>query len=376
MHYPRTVAAIAAASLLAAFAAQANKGAKYEAPKAEPEFPRFTLTGGVTYLQPSMDGLDYMDTTTGTPNAAEQYLSTETYNLDPGFDFGYFLGFGYMISDRYDVQATWTQLNSNDNESASLLIIDHLQVPQFLQSSSGTVAPVSELLQTDDLVIAGSEESLDYQMADATLGQYHKLTENLMTRVFAGIYYAKINSDVSNTYSVELGDFIPLLMAENPVLGTESYNSSFWGVGPELGLDLEYDIYKGFDVVGHFAAAFLIGELQTESQSYYNLPNSTQENVAGPAIFYISAESEEETQFVPALNAKLGLSYNKPYSNNKYRFGVEAGYQAAYYFNAVDQVQQTATNVVAGSQGKGLETTHHYTDVGIMGPYLNFSASF
>lgn len=358
MHTTRTLTTLAATGVLAAFAAQAHKGAHYEVPAAEPEFHRFTLTGGFTYLEPSMNGLDYLATSTYVNSPGNRNISTQTYQIDPDFDFGYFLGFGYQISDRYDIQASWSLLNTENKDSTSLIVGDN---GVLAQASSGTTVTV---LQEDDSLSAASTENLDYQMADATLGQYHVITDNLNARLFAGIYYAKIHSEVTNNYEI-------FRTPDTLLLGDETYDSEFWGVGPEVGFDLEYTIYEGFDVVGHFAAAFLVGELETETLSAYERASTTD--------VFIDGQTQSETRIVPALNSKLGLSYNRPMSDNKYRFGIEAGYQVAYYFNAVDQMQEDiseAINAAPITPSRPIVVRHNYSDVGFMGPYLNLSASF
>jgi hypothetical protein len=331
----RTLAAIAAASLLAAFAAQANKGASYEAPKAEPSYDRFTLTGGVNYLLPSMNGLDYVSYYNILTN------STTPYQLDRGYNFGYFLGFGYMISDRYDLQVSWTQLDTNNSDSS-----ETCDACTITTTSNEVIIffPVEG-------VNAKTQESLNYQAADATLGQIHHLGDNLMTRIFAGVRYAKVDNTTENVYAP----------GGPPLVVTESYDSSFSGIGPVIGLDMNYEVYDWFGIVAHVATAFLIGE--QKSNSYFDYPGE----IGQPSV-----DSEDITRMVPALDAKLGANLSIPFMDHQDRFVIEAGYQVDYYFDVVDQMQSNPLILDAFITG----AEHNYANVGFMGPYLNVSAKF
>jgi len=179
----RTLAAIAMASLIASLAAQANKGAVYQAPKEEPSYPRFTITGGATYLKPDLNGLDYL-----TSSYYDTIGHVTTYSVDPDYQWGYFVGAGYMISDKYDVQASWAQLDTNSSDSASTGSDTYFASSNQLGYYLGI-----------HTAYAHSSETLNYQVFDGTLGQYHTLGQNLMARLFAGVRYAKITS---NTHTI------------------------------------------------------------------------------------------------------------------------------------------------------------------------------
>lgn len=334
MHkYTRTVAAIAASSLLAAFAANANKGADYKPHHKAEHHKKFTLTGGATYLEPSFNGLDYFESISPITDGGDAVRSE---NLEQTFNWGYFLGAAYQISHHYDVQATWAQINTSNNDADTVTG----------GTGVGMISSNREFFSVGagDTATAEARETLDYQVFDATLGQYHNITEMLKTRLFAGVRYAKISDDTDITY-IRSG------VATNVF---DNYDSSFSGVGPEVGIDLEYKVYDKLGVVGSLAAAFLVGNQDASSDVYST--NGEQNSV----------KTEDNTRLVPGLNAKLGANWEIPYHINGWGFGVEAGYQVAYYFNVVDQVQYTAST----------EVEHNYGNVGFMGPYLNFSAAF
>jgi hypothetical protein len=330
-HYPRTVAAIAAASLFAAFAAQANKGAEYKPHHHHKEHHKnFFITGGATYLEPSFNGLDYLDVVNGGT------ATTET--IEPEFGWGYYIAAGYRNSHHYDEQANWAQYNSNISDSTAL-------------TSDGTTSATtsnqySEVVPAGVTFDAHSKQNIDYSVLNANLGQYHNITEMLRTRLFAGIQYAKVDATTENTYSATGTALIPV----------DKYTSKFSAVGPEVGLDLEYKIWHTFGVVGHLGAAFLVGK-QEASSNVYNDDFGSQ----------VAVNAEDVARLIPAMDAKLGVNWNVPYEYDRFSFGIEAGYQIAYYWDVIDQVQ---------FPGNSDAVEHNYSNYGNMGPYLNLTAMF
>jgi hypothetical protein len=93
-------------------------------------------------------------------------------------------------------------------------------------------------------------------------------------------------------------------------------------------MDFQYKVadapYDPFSIVGNFTAAFLIGELESNSENF---------------------KADTRVQLIPNLNAKLGLKWGL----------IEGGYQVAYFHQVVEQLGE-------------------YSNVGITGFYFNMSA--
>lgn len=345
MNYtPRTLTAIATVSLLAAFAAQANKGAEYQPKHHKEHHKNFFITGGATYLEPSTNSLDYLTIVDAPASPASTVASTES--IQPEFNWGYFIQAGYRISHHYDIEASWAQYNSNVSDSTNVNGLAGTTL-YVITSNADSLA---DLTLPSESASASSKQTINYSVFDANLGQYHDITEMLRTRIFAGINYAKVDATTTNLYS----------QANNtPTSLFDEYKSTFSGWGPEVGMDLEYKIWHQFGVVGHFAASFLIGQQDVSSNVYNSdiVRDGTQ----------VIVDADSVARLVPALDAKLGVNWNVPYSFKSCGFGVEAGYQVAYYWDVIDQAQLTYAADA---------TQHNYSNYGNMGPYLNLTASF
>lgn len=336
----RLTTLVLAGSMAVSLSAFAAKGAAYQAPAPEPEMARWTITGGATYLTPSLNGLDYLSVRTGLEDTA----SFNTYRVEPGYDFGYFIGLGYMISDRYDVQASWAQFDSRSTDSH---LLDSVATGLDYLVGTSNLERI-EVADSEDIFYAHAEQNMNFQVFDATLGQIHTLGDNLNARLFAGVRYAKIEDISTNNYSYNENGTV--------TTGFDRFDSSFSGVGPEVGLDLNYDVVEWFGIVGHFAAAFLVGTQDSSTDKWDD------ENTTGAQQ---TLSADDTTILVPAIDAKLGVSLGVPFMDMQDRFMMEAGYQVAYYFNSVDQVQMDGNDVV-----------HNVSDVGMMGPYLNVGFKF
>lgn len=313
------ITAMVASSLLMSFAAQAyqDKG--------------FLITGGATYLEPAQNDLDYVEIV----NSAGAGNIITSHHISPGYNWGYFIGLGYTISKDYDVQLDWSQFDSDQTQNSSPTgfaggVVGYL-------TSNNVLIP----LAAGQSISAHTREELNAQTLDANIGQYHELSEAMNVRLSTGIRYAKVNSRNTNTYGDPAFSSAPM----------DKYSSKYNGIGPEAGLDLEYKVadssYGTVGVVGKLLAAFLIGEQESNSNVFFTSISGNQHAV----------HSESNVRMIPTLNAKLGLNWGL----------IEGGYQVAYYFNVVDQLQY-----ISGAS----EVTHNYSSVGVMGPYLNFSATF
>jgi hypothetical protein len=199
-------------------------------------------------------------------------------------------------------------------------------------------------LTLGETAYAHAIQNINYSVFDANLGQYHDITEMLKARIFAGVRYAQINATLNNNYA----------FSGSTDQYYDQYSSSFNGVGPEVGLDLEYKVWEKLGVVGRLGAAFLVGQQEASSNVYGEF---AQTNVEGDTL----------VRLLPAIDAKLGLNWEIPVDHHHYAFAIEGGYQVAYYWDVVDQLQfPSETNQI----------THNYSNYGMMGPYLNLTAMF
>lgn len=171
---------------------------------------------------------------------------------------------------------------------------------------------------------------------------------------FGGAEFARISQNLTGTFASPDGT------------ASSSYTtpSLFTGAGPRVGLKGQYAL-GDFQFIGEFAGAGLIGT----SQSRINFSTTSPTLVGNNQ----SLTSPNATQLIPSVDAKLATAYTVPFSTYG-AFKIEVGYQAAVYFNAVNQyaVTQVPVNVpMIPPVGVFLATEQHQqSNFTVQGPYM------
>ena len=266
--------------------------------------PSFTLEG--LFLRPTSSDLGYANTTDSNSNS-------QSHVLTPGYGLGFGVGVGYVFPESgNDVQINWQHFNH-----------------------STTTDPVG----TDSLTSVSSDGTFKFDTIDLDVGQYLDIGTRFQTRLFAGLRYAALKQDVSNTTSSAAS---ALSDASSSVVDNVS---KFTGIGPRLGVDATYHINNSFGVVSHLATGLLIGNVDNDSTT-----------TATPATFNGNSTNTADTQtrVVPEIDAKLGFDYTVPFKDQASSMTVEAGYQVTQYIDAIDSKNSTG-------------------GIGFNGPYLNLN---
>lgn len=360
----------------------------------------FTLEG--LLLQPTNEDLDYGSITNATASAtfidtgfqASAFETSQFLTNDSDYNFGFRIGLGYVFPDSgNDVQLAWTHFNHTNSDDTLVFGVtpsfsDEIFIsPTFFTSGIFTY----ELFGTDS---ASASSSIDYgyDAVDLDVGQYLSIGTRLTTRLFAGLRYAQVKSNLTNNYAVfqERGeiepdsDFFTFTTYESDIL-----DSKFNGIGPRFGVDASYNVWDCFGVVGHFSAALLVGRVQSSSSSYLN-SQEVEEVFNGEGTLvdtltftfnnFATLASDNVTRVVPAFDAKVGIDYSWPINNDASRLSIEAGWQVTEYINAVDRLTVDpiafgVDSVAASSQSisNGIDFERTTSSVGFNGPYLNIN---
>lgn len=131
--------------------------------------------------------------------------------------------------------------------------------------------------------------------------------------------------DLSSRSTIRLSGGLQYLNANvNTIYATGNYfNDKYRGIGPRVGLNADYKINESFSVFANSAASILLGR----STRSTNLGGSS-----GPIRHDIA---------IPELEAKLGVSYNKPMKQGM--VSVSAGWTVVNYFNLVGEKRADLT---------------------------------
>jgi len=138
--------------------------------------------------------------------------------------------------------------------------------------------------------------------------------------------------------------------------------SRTWGIGPEVGLGLGYELCEPWEIPGTFAlrAGTSIGLLISETNT------DTSGEIIGARVFGVS--DEETSRVITAIHARVGLGYQLPVTE-QITAALGVGYQIDTHLNGLSRIQ------VVDDIGRGLATTEH-DDFDLQGVYASFGVSF
>ncbi len=327
--------------------------AAYTNPNLVATQPKFEISLGALYLQPSSSNLDYA--VLGYPFPTESpHWNVQT--VKPTYSLGFDLRGRYFIPDtNYDVAASWDHLNTSDSDftqvgtgSGLFVVIPFQAGPSFGQSFNN---PSQQ---------ATSTVKFYYDVINLDIGKNIDFTPYTEMRFFVGLSGARLKQNISTTFADNAHTFSI----------NSTNNSKFTGIGPLIGAEGKYKfISTGLDLFGAVTGSALVGSLDP-STNY----TSSSPQLAGSGIGtnYQSISPKTTTQGVPGVDAKLGLDYSHSISMGAI-FTASLGYEYATYFNAIATYNPS---VVVGNINTGTialnslsKTTSNFT---VQGPFINF----
>lgn len=199
-------------------------------------------------------------TPAGTTRSATLY--SVPFKWSPGFRLGVGRNTNY---DNWDVAFFYTFFRTNARSQASV-------------TSGGLYSPYLGNFYVNNT--AGASFGANYRNAsiewkvfyntfDLELGRKFKIDELLELRSFIGIKSAIINQDINTNWNNPNN-------AVNFTNATEDLKSDFWGIGPAIGLDSSWAIYKApkntISIIGNLSGALLWGHWNFQDVYQNNIP--------------------------------------------------------------------------------------------------------
>jgi hypothetical protein len=318
-----------------AFAADLSRSA---APL-RPNSPRFEISGSLLYLKPGAGNLEYGTLTSPLPAVSPSW---ENQSLPQKYSPAFSVGARYIVNASNDVALKWSHLNTTTNASFSATPTQ-MAGPPFL------IGPESGLYKNG----RGTVQS-KYDAVNLDAGHTFCAECQFQLRAFAGVQFARIGQELTGVFQSPEGA---------ASMASTTY-SKFIGAGPRSGMKGQYNL-GAVEFLGEVAGAALIGTEQSRINFTTVAPA-----LAGPNSQFL--KSPDATRVTPSIDARLATAYAFP-SGNYGQFKLEAGYQAAVYFNAVSQysLTQVPTGLTLPPTGVYLATAEHLrSNFTAHGPYL------
>jgi len=300
-----------------AFAAHSTPASTFSFPITIPSMAggfEFNIQG--IYAQPTADSytksIDLeQPTSTTTTNTTLQ-----TVNMD--YNWGFTIGGGYIFNQTgNDIQLNWNHLsNTTTNISNINGTTPSTTLLNIINLSTFTIA-------TGQSAQVNASVSISQDAADLDIGQYVNIGSALFTRWFVGLRYAKLHArDLLLLSGTQTNNLTIEAFSQ-----TSNMQGTFNGIGPRIGVELNYMVWNAIGIIAEASGFFLPGTMRISSDV---ILTETKNN---PAVVN---ESSHQNKVVPGYDAKLGLNYAKILNNNTLNtINFEAGYQTTNYVNAL-----------------------------------------
>lgn len=304
------------------------------------------------YLRPTTTNTRYLTVLESSSGPGITDIDTTRYDVDYDYDWGFLIGLGYIFPNTAnDVQASWMQIDNNSSDSRNVFGSGKSAIlnPPFLVTG----------IDSDDVLEAEGEIDTDFDAVDLTFGQYINIGPRLQTRLFAGLRYMKLDSELETEYELsDDGTFLNGVSAE--------FDSKFNGLGPLFGVKADYNLGGGFGVSALFDATLLVGNISFDANYGLTTPS-------GDVLIETAGEidTDELDVISPGFDARLGLNY-KYQMNNGYMVGLEIGYQVTKYFDVIEQLD--ADNNTGSNLSYNGSAETDTTNFGLNGLYLSLNA--
>ena len=272
--------------------------------QASEELGTFALTGEFLYLMPSLDDTYFVlkSSVSSTSPRGERQNNDLDYN--PGFRLGVVYEFP---ESKRQLTLDYLFLDVNQNRTVQ---------GDFLFATVGTPDLTSAFESYSGS--AKSDVDLSYQRVNAAFIQPWRLDPIDFSFRF-GLEYAYLQLGQEIRYD------------DNSILGVVNERARTWGIGPEVGVGLDYHILP--DAIPgdlSLSLATSLAALIAQSDSHAN-------NAISGAPTLLNVDDQDESRLVPGLHARVGLRYGGQLTE---AFGgaLSLGYQLDSYFDGLTRV--------------------------------------
>jgi hypothetical protein len=299
--------------------------------------PGIEFTGGWLFLRPGADNLGFATITTFLPLENPQWA---VQTLNPSFQSGFTAGARYVLpSSGKDIRFNWEHLQTSNSAAMAVSDPNTQWISPFNQTGPSTSEQANQVGIFHFKAAAG-QVGFNYDMANLDVGQTVNIGATTQLRLFAGLSMVQLREQLISTFfnDPNINPVPPVLAPPNQNLKYITLNNTtkFTGLGPRLGVATAFNLPRGFNFVSQISGAILAGWMQPAQYSF-------------AAVFADTVNSEQiASQDVPQVvyfsDAKLGLSYNRPFANGSI-LNVECGFKAAIFVNPFS-TYETSTNVL------------------------------
>lgn len=276
----------------------------------------------------------------GAENWAQRFstngTTTSVQLIDAPFSWnmGVRLGVGYEFNQRADdILLAYTHYNASANNQTSGTVASAFDGAYFANNLNGASLGLT-------YNSANANWQLSYRVLDLNLGRHFTIDPVLAIHPYIGLKAARINQSLYTNW------FDP----NTPTTFTraaENLKNNFSGLGPMLGADTDWIIYRGsnqsLSLIGNFAAGLLYGHWDFDEVYTNNKPVTI--------TIYVDSVNGAS----PVVTGLLGVQWFKQFAQAD--LNIRLGYEAQIWFNQMQfySLSMGRVNRPLSVQGGNLE---------------------
>ena len=253
------------------------------------------------YLKPSVNDR------VGSPKMAFPIGTNAAADIAPNYNWGFQIEGSYHFNTGNDVNINWYHLSKSTSRTYGLQ-------PEAA-FNYGVLAP------TYTSTVEGGESTIDpkWDAVNFEFGQHVDFGDHKAIRFHGGAQYARLANSITKSSGALIGyPGVTLSSSTTSYTHASTYNPTYNGFGPRLGMDMAYDWDNGLGIYANGATAILAGTRSFNATYSDSLHNSV-------------GTSGSQTVIVPAIDAKLGATYT--YAMAQGALTLDAGWMWVNYFN-------------------------------------------
>lgn len=273
------------------------------------------------FWRPQMEDNFFAIKTEATPSGAT-LAKIGSVNLEqPSYELssGVRLGIGGYTSDSWDVNLTGTYLYSSAKKDvhAEGNILSTAVLPQWMSLFLGT---------------QGTKGSTNWKMnfytLDLSFGREYFMTKKFSVHPFIGLRGFHINQSLNSNYSTAFvnvsTDALPTTFRSTSRLNAKQ---NLWGIGPRLGIDLNFYLTQEWAFLGGFSGSLLYTKYKVKESLYGHQVDT------GLVLNPYNSVGKDQDHFGRAnLDVYFGLGWDRWFNQGKQRVSLALLFEGSQWF--------------------------------------------
>lgn len=283
-----------------------------------------------------------------TPAQGTLFLASPVkyFEMEESWDPGFRVGIGYTSEcEGWDLRGTWTYFHTKEKSKTTVDFPLEIGVPFPANKSLSspwtfvgfTLRPPTSEISSDTQFFnrIEAEWKLDLNLLDLEVGRSYWLSRCISMRPYFGVRGGWTKTDFFTQPSNSVSEEGSIFTTSLDSLDHLKFNNRFWGWGFVGGMQPRWHFGCGFSLFGTLDAALLWGKYtikRKEKSSFSLLVETTSDVLTTLDVDFANAKNSF-TGMQAILDLGAGLSWDQNFCCDRYRFGLDLGWEHHIWFD-------------------------------------------